>query len=78
MESKKSSESSLTWTSKQNKLFEEALAIYDLEAADWWENIAKHVGGGKTVEEVKVHYEKLVEDIKNIEEDRVPIPDYNY
>lgn len=67
----------MTWTKKQNKLFEEALAIYDKETPDRWENLAKHVGG-KTLEEVKLHYDKLIEDIKNIEEGKIPLPDYKY
>ena len=64
------------WTPKQNKLFENALAIYDRETPERWANIARAVGGGKTVEEVKRHYEALVEDVKQIESGRVPFP-YN-
>ncbi|KAL3840304.1 hypothetical protein ACJIZ3_024895 [Penstemon smallii] len=62
--------SNSTWTAKQNKLFENALAIYDKDTPDRWQNLAKAVGG-KTVEEVKCHYEKLVEDIKHIERGEV-------
>lgn len=32
--------------------------------------------GGKTVEEVKRHYEMLVDDLKQIEEGHVPLPNY--
>ncbi|GFY95855.1 hypothetical protein Acr_11g0001610 [Actinidia rufa] len=32
------------WTTKQNKLFENALAIYDRETPERWANIAR--GGG--------------------------------
>lgn len=67
---------SSTWTPKQNKLFEKALALYDKETPDRWQNIAKAVGGGKTVEEVKKHYEILVDDLNRIEAGRVPIPNY--
>ncbi|GFY95869.1 RAD-like 5 [Actinidia rufa] len=62
------------WTTKQNKLFENALAIYDRETPERWANIARAVGGGKTVEEVKRHYEALVEDVKQIESGRVALP----
>ncbi|XP_042506998.1 protein RADIALIS-like 3 [Macadamia integrifolia] len=64
-----------TWTSKQNKLFEKALAVYDKDTPDRWHNIARAVGG-KTVEEVKRHYEILVEDLKHIESGQVPFPNY--
>ncbi|KMT00441.1 hypothetical protein BVRB_9g217430 [Beta vulgaris subsp. vulgaris] len=64
-----------TWTPKQNKAFERALAIYDRDTPDRWHNIARAVGG-KTAEEVKRHYEDLLEDIKNIESGQVPFPNY--
>ncbi|XP_028760392.1 protein RADIALIS-like 3 [Neltuma alba] len=64
------------WTGKKNKLFEDALAIYDKESPDRWRNIAIHVGVTSEVE-VKRQYEILLEDIKQIESGRVPIPLYN-
>ncbi|KAF8377930.1 hypothetical protein HHK36_031318 [Tetracentron sinense] len=67
--------SSSNWTAKQNKMFEKALAIYDKDTPDRWHNVAKAVGG-KTVEEVKRHYEILVEDLKQIESGKVPFPNY--
>nr|KYP51310.1 DnaJ isogeny subfamily C member 2 [Cajanus cajan] len=67
--------SSSAWTSKQNKKFENALAIYDKDTPDRWQNLARAVGG-KTVEEVKRHYEMLVDDLKQIEEGHVPLPNY--
>ncbi|XP_062098114.1 protein RADIALIS-like 3 [Humulus lupulus] len=67
--------SSGSWTAKQNKLFENALAIYDKDSPDRWHNMAKAVGG-KTVEEVKKHYEMLVEDLTKIETGQVPLPNY--
>ncbi|KAJ1384949.1 SANT/Myb domain [Sesbania bispinosa] len=67
--------SNSVWTAKQNKRFENALAIYDEGTPDRWQKLARAVGG-KTVEEVKRHYEKLVEDVKQIEEGHVPLPNY--
>ncbi|XP_020690182.1 protein RADIALIS-like 3 isoform X2 [Dendrobium catenatum] len=67
--------SSSTWTQKQNKLFERALAVYDKDTPDRWQNVARAVGG-KTAEEVKLHYELLVEDLKYIESGHFPAPDY--
>ncbi|XP_059434364.1 protein RADIALIS-like 1 [Corylus avellana] len=71
--SKQSSSSS--WTAEQNKRFEKALALYDKETSDRWQNVAKAVGG-KTTEEVKRHYEILLEDLRHIECGLVPIPKY--
>ncbi|MBA0878843.1 hypothetical protein Goshw_005452 [Gossypium schwendimanii] len=62
-----------SWTAKQNKLFEKALAKYDKDTPDRWHNIAKAVAG-KSVEEVKLHYEILVRDLKDIESGRYPYP----
>ncbi|KAI5402455.1 Protein RADIALIS-like 6 [Lathyrus oleraceus] len=64
-----------SWTPKQNKLFEKALAKFDKDTPDRWQNVAKAVGG-KSVEEVKRHYEILLEDLKHIESGHVPIPNY--
>lgn len=64
-----------SWTARQNKKFEEALAIYDRETPDRWYNIARMVGG-KSAEEVRRHYELLVKDIMQIENDQVPLPNY--
>lgn len=66
---------SSSWTPRQNKKFEEALAFYDKETPDRWQNISRAVGG-KSVEEVKRHYEILVKDITKIESDQVPLPNY--
>ncbi|XP_062232231.1 protein RADIALIS-like 3 [Phragmites australis] len=63
------------WTPKQNKLFEQALAVYDKDTPDRWHNIARAVGG-KSAEEVRRYYELLVEDIKHIESGKVPFPAY--
>ncbi|KAI3521985.1 hypothetical protein L2E82_17251 [Cichorium intybus] len=73
MTSSRSSGSS--WTPRQNKQFEEALAYYNKDSPDRWHNIARAVSG-KSVEEVKRHYEILVRDIMQIESDQVPLPNY--
>ncbi|XP_061977958.1 protein RADIALIS-like 4 isoform X3 [Populus nigra] len=67
--------SSSSWTPRENKLFEKALALFDKDTPDRWQNIAKAVGV-KSAEEVKRHYEILIEDLKHIESGRVPIPNY--
>ncbi|VFQ67859.1 unnamed protein product [Cuscuta campestris] len=64
------------WSARENKAFEEALAVYDKNTPDRWYNVAKAVGGGKTEEEVKRHYQILVRDVNRIESGRVPFPNY--
>lgn len=64
-----------SWTARQNKKFEEALALYDRETPDRWHNIARCVGG-KSAAEVRRHYEVLVKDIMQIENGQVPLPNY--
>ncbi|KAK4744056.1 hypothetical protein SAY87_010368 [Trapa incisa] len=68
--------SSNTWTTKQNKLFENALALYDRDTPDRWYKMARAVGGNKTPEDVRNHYEMLVEDLRQIESGHVPLPHY--
>ncbi|XP_062102399.1 protein RADIALIS-like 4 [Humulus lupulus] len=67
--------SSPNWTAEKNKLFENALAIYDRDAPDRWHKIAKIVGE-TTAEEVKRQYEILKEDIYRIESGKFPLPKY--
>ncbi|KAK8642426.1 hypothetical protein V6N13_011769 [Hibiscus sabdariffa] len=70
-----SRDSNSYWTPKQNKLFERALAIYDKDTPDRWQKVAAAVGG-KSVEEVRRHYDILVRDLMYIESGRIPIPNY--
>ncbi|XP_061337378.1 protein RADIALIS-like 3 [Gastrolobium bilobum] len=67
--------SSGTWSAQEDKAFERALAVYDKDTPDRWCNVARAVGG-KSPEEVKSHYEHLVEDVKRIESGQVPFPIY--
>lgn len=67
--------SSSSWTPKENKQFEKALALFDKETPDRWLNIAMAVNG-KSIEEVKRHYEILVKDLMTIESGQVPLPNY--
>ncbi|CAA3016894.1 RADIALIS-like 2 [Olea europaea subsp. europaea] len=57
----------------ENKEFEKALAVYDANTPDRWAKVARAVGG-KTPEEVKRHYEILMEDVNYIESGQVPYP----
>ncbi|KAF4393302.1 hypothetical protein G4B88_002036 [Cannabis sativa] len=71
------SSSSSSWTAMQNKQFERALALYDKDTPDRWLKVARAVGGNKSPEEVKRHYEILEEDIKHIESGKIPFPNYS-
>ncbi|KAL7082725.1 hypothetical protein ACP275_14G119700 [Erythranthe tilingii] len=68
-------DSGIKWTAKENKDFEEALAEFDKDTPDRWSNVARAVGT-RTVEEVKKHYEVLLEDLNKIESGKVPLPNY--
>ncbi|XP_078429434.1 protein RADIALIS-like 6 [Wolffia australiana] len=65
-----------TWTVEQNKLFERALAVIDESVPDRWLKIAALVPG-KSADDVKRHYDDLVDDLYRIESGRVPLPDYD-
>ncbi|XP_019059135.1 PREDICTED: protein RADIALIS-like 1 [Tarenaya hassleriana] len=65
------------WTADQNKRFENALAdMYDSDSPDRWKELAEAVGDDKTIEDIILHYEELVEDLKMIESGHIPLPNY--
>ncbi|KAK4792924.1 hypothetical protein SAY86_023359 [Trapa natans] len=64
------------WTREQDKAFENALATHPEDSLDLWERIAAEVPG-KTPEEIKHHYELLVDDVHSIESGCIPLPPYN-
>ncbi|RZS19002.1 hypothetical protein BHM03_00051343 [Ensete ventricosum] len=66
---------SSSWTAKENKMFEKALAVYDRDTPDRWHKIARAVGG-KTADEVKRYYDLLVEDVRRIEAGHMPYANY--
>ncbi|XP_042507501.1 transcription factor SRM1-like [Macadamia integrifolia] len=74
MTTEETSSSSL-WSWEQEKAFENALAIHPEDSKDLWEEIAAAVPG-KTVAEIKHHYELLVEDINGIESGRISLTSY--
>ncbi|XP_021889840.1 transcription factor SRM1-like [Carica papaya] len=67
---------SSSWSREQDKAFENALATYPEDSTDRWERIAGDVPG-KTLEEIKHHYDLLVDDVNRIESGCVPLPAYN-
>ncbi|XP_020520801.1 uncharacterized protein LOC110006957 [Amborella trichopoda] len=67
-----------SWSSEENKAFERALvAVLDeTDLPERWKKVAVMVGGKKSPEEIKKHYDALVQDIQSIDSDKVPIPSY--
>ncbi|GMG98319.1 hypothetical protein Nepgr_000159 [Nepenthes gracilis] len=65
------------WTLAENKMFENALAVYDKDTPDRWLKVASMIPG-KTVGDVIKQYKDLEDDVSNIEAGLVPIPGYNY
>ncbi|CAL9037204.1 unnamed protein product [Musa banksii] len=57
------------WTWEENKLFELALIDFEEDTPDRWEKVAACVPG-KTVEEVNIHYQRLIDDLNAIEAGR--------
>lgn len=68
--------SSSLWSREQDKQFEKAIAAYPENSSDRWEKIAADVSG-KSLEEIKHHYELLVDDVSRIESGFVELPSYN-
>ncbi|XP_057814308.1 protein RADIALIS-like 1 [Cryptomeria japonica] len=64
-----------TWTAKQNKQFEKAIAFYDKDTPDRWQKVAAMVDG-KSPAEVERHYEILIDDLNRIESGQVHFPKY--
>ncbi|XP_073274932.1 transcription factor SRM1-like [Primulina huaijiensis] len=71
-----SESSSSSWKREHDIQFERALATYPEDLSDRWEKIAADVSG-KSLEEVKHHYELLVDDVNRIESGFIQVPCYN-
>lgn len=67
---------SLAWTRAEDKVFEQALVIFPEGSADRWQQIANQLPG-KSPEEVRSHYEALVDDVYEIDSGRVELPSYS-
>ncbi|KAI4347802.1 hypothetical protein L6164_008584 [Bauhinia variegata] len=67
--------SSTHWTWHENKAFENAIAVVPEDLPNRWEKIATQLPG-KSLEEIKDHYDALVRHVKDIESGLVKLPDY--
>ncbi|KAL6977125.1 hypothetical protein U1Q18_025921 [Sarracenia purpurea var. burkii] len=65
-----------TWTRFEDKVFEQALVMFPEEMADRWQKIAERLPG-RSPEEVRTHYEVLVQDVLEIDSGRVELPSYS-
>ncbi|XP_059303351.1 transcription factor MYBS1-like [Lycium ferocissimum] len=64
------------WSREEEKAFENAIAMYWIEGTEQqWEKFALMVPT-KTIDELKRHYQLLVDDVNAIEAGQVPIPNY--
>jgi len=63
------------WTPQENKLFENALAVFDKDTPDRWLKVAALIPG-KTVGDVIKQYRELEEDVSVIESGFIPLPGY--
>ncbi|XP_052187558.1 transcription factor DIVARICATA-like [Diospyros lotus] len=70
-----SSSRSTKWTPAENKIFENALAVYDEQTPDRWQKVAALIPG-KTVRDVMKQYKELEDDVCSIEAGFVPFPGY--
>ncbi|OIW07534.1 hypothetical protein TanjilG_14480 [Lupinus angustifolius] len=64
------------WTPQENKLFENALALYDKDTPDRWLSVAAMIPG-KTVADVIKQYKELEEDVSVIEAGLFPVHGYS-
>ncbi|XP_047340102.1 protein RADIALIS-like 3 [Impatiens glandulifera] len=67
-----------SWNKEENKVFEQALAKYSEDRGDSagrWVNIAAKIPG-KSMVEIKRHYDILIDDVRRIEAGFIPLPNY--
>ncbi|KAK6145287.1 hypothetical protein DH2020_022107 [Rehmannia glutinosa] len=68
--------STTKWTAAENKVFENALAVFDENTPDRWQKVAAMVPG-KTVGDVIRQYKELEDDVTSIEAGLIPVPGYS-
>lgn len=69
---------SVSWSREEDKAFENAIATHWMEneeSEEQWDKIASMVPT-KSLEELKLHYQLLVEDVSAIDAGQIPLPCY--
>ncbi|PIN16069.1 Zuotin [Handroanthus impetiginosus] len=64
------------WTYEENKLFENCLAEIKPLSPDFFEKVAAIIPS-KSMQQIKNHYQALVEDVEMIKSGNFPLPDYS-
>lgn len=64
------------WTPAEDKIFEEALVDWDEQDEGFWDMLVKKLPG-KTTDDLRAHYDILVEDIHGIESGSIMLPGYD-
>ncbi|KAK1298674.1 Transcription factor DIVARICATA [Acorus calamus] len=67
---------SSSWTSQEDKLFENALAVHDRDTPDRWYKVAEMIPG-KSADDVRRRYRELEVDVSDIEAGLIDIPSYS-
>eukprot|EP00850_Spirogloea_muscicola_P015293 SM000116S24214 [mRNA] locus=s116:181834:183996:+ [translate_table: standard] len=63
------------WTAAEDKAFEVALAAVPPSEAERWAKLAARLPG-RTPDELRRHYDLLVEDVRRVEAGRIVVPNY--
>ncbi|PIN09892.1 Zuotin [Handroanthus impetiginosus] len=64
------------WTYEENKVFENCLAEINPASPDFFEKVAAKIPL-KSIQQIKNHYQALLEDVEMIESGNFPMPDYS-
>lgn len=73
----KTMSSVIVWSKEEDKAFENAIAMHwvDEDSNEHWEKIASMVPS-KSMDELKQHYQMLLDDVRAIEAGHIPLPSY--
>ncbi|KAK4489674.1 hypothetical protein RD792_005487 [Penstemon davidsonii] len=70
------SETDSSWSRQEDKIFEKALVEFPEGVENRWSKIAELLPG-KSIDDVRAHYEALLHDVGEIDSGRVELPSYS-